>query len=86
MERILQTKNCYVCDKAIDNPKVKDHCHITGKFRGPAHDSCNINYKVPKFIPIIFHNLEGYDSHLFIKQIGKSDGEIKCIAKNEENT
>ena len=76
--------NCYVCDKPINNPKVKDHCHITGKFRGPAHNSCNINYKVPKFIPIIFHNLEGYDSHLFIKELGKSEGEIKCIAKNEE--
>ena len=63
--------NCYVCDKPIDNPKVRDHCHITGKFRGPAHNSCNINYKVPKFIPIIFHNLEGYDSHLFIKQLEK---------------
>ena len=64
-------KNCQVCDKAINNPKIKDHCHITGEFRGPAHNSCNINYKVPKFIPIIFHNLEGYDSHLFIKEFEK---------------
>ena len=76
------TKNCSVCDKPIDNPKVKDHDHVTGEFRGPAHNSCNLNYKVPKHIPIIFHNLEGYDSHLFIKQLGKTD--CICIAKNEE--
>jgi len=46
--------------------KVRDHCHLTGKYRGAAHAGCNLIYQVPKFIPIFFHNLSVYDSHLFI--------------------
>ena len=66
------------------NEKVKDHCHYTGRFRGAAHNSCNLKYKKPKFIPVIFHNLSGYDSHLFIKNLGYTDGNIDCIPNNEE--
>ena len=61
--------------------KVRDHCHYTGKYRGAAHNICNINYKKPKTIPVIFNNLSGYDAHLFIRKLG---GEISCIANNEE--
>ena len=56
-----------------------------GKFRGAAHEACNLKYRVPKFFPVIFHNLSGYDSHLFIKTFGNSEGDISCIANNEEN-
>jgi len=49
--------------------KVRDHCHLSGKFRGAAHNKCNLNYKLPKFYPVVFHNLSGYDSHLFIKKL-----------------
>ena len=66
------------------NEKDKDHCHYTGRFRGAAHNSCNLNYKKPKFIPVVFHNLSGYDSHLFIKNLGFTDGTIDCIPNNEE--
>ena len=59
---------------------------LTGKFRGAAHNGCNINYKIPKFFPVIFHNLiSGYDSHLFIKNLGTTGGNISCIPNNEEN-
>lgn len=78
------TKDCHVCIKPVSDGKVKYHDHITGKFRGPAHNSCNINFKVLKFIPVIFHNLEGYDSHMFIRELGETEGDIGCIAKNEE--
>ena len=51
-----------------------DHFHFTGKYRGAAHNECSLAFKIPKFIPIIFHNLSGYDAHLFIKNLGKSKG------------
>ena len=63
---------------------VRDHCHFTGKYRGPAHNECNRQFRKPKFTPIFFHNLSGYDSHLFIKNLGKTQGNIKCIPNNEE--
>ena len=47
---------CHICDKKLDNDKVRDHCHLTGKYRA-AHDYCNKNYQIPKFFPVIFHNL-----------------------------
>ena len=80
---------CWLCEKEIDdndpkNYKVRDHCHYTGKYRGPAHNKCNLAAKNPKFVPILFHNLSGYDAHLFIKSLGKTDGAIDVIANNEE--
>ena len=64
--------------------KVLDHCHLTLKYRGAAHESCKLNYKIPKFFPVIFDHLSGYDSHLFIKNLGISEGKINCIPNNEE--
>ena len=51
--------------------KVRDHCHFTGKYRGAAHSKCNLKYKVPKFIPVAFHNGSNYDNHFIIKQLAK---------------
>ena len=64
--------------------KVRDHCHITGKYRGAACCSCNLRMRIPKFVPVIFHNLENYDSHLFIKNLGVTSGDVNCIPKTEE--
>ncbi len=64
--------------------KLRDHCHITGKYRGAACDKCNLRMRVPKFVPVLFHNLEGYDSHLFVKSLGLTEGDIKCIPKTDE--
>ena len=79
-------EKCWLCNGEFseDDKKVRDHCHYTGKFRGAAHNSCNLKYKKPKFISIVFHNLSGYDSHLFIKNLGVSEGKINCIPTNEE--
>ena len=93
---IIQTKNdwedfknatkCWICQKEFDEneEKVKDHCHFTGRFRGAAHNSCNLQFRKPGFTPVIFHNLQNYDAHLFVKNLGKTHGDIRCIAKNEE--
>jgi len=56
----------------LGEDRVIDHCHLTGKFRGAAHTKCNRNYKIPNFIPLFFHNLSGYDSHLFINKLKTS--------------
>ena len=88
LNKYEKTSVCHICEKAIGDDgedfKVKDHDHLTGKFVGAAHQSCNLNFKEPTFIPVVFHNLSGYDAHLFIKQLGVSEGEINCIANNEE--
>ena len=79
------TKNCHICNKYIpDEKKVRDHCHLTGKFRGAAHDACNLNFKYRNFIPVFFHNLSGYDSHLFIKEFGDIEGNFDCIPNTDE--
>ena len=91
------TTTCHICEGAegefrrneIDDDnyiKVRDHCHLTGKFRGAAHNKCNLAYRIPTFYPVLFHNLTGYDSHLFIKKLRSVvDGEtITCIPNNEE--
>ena len=64
---------------------MRDHYHLTGKFRSAAHEACNLKYKIPKFFPVVFHNLSGYDSHLFFKTLGNSKGDISYIPNNEEN-
>ena len=81
-----KAKICWICQKEFKEreKKVRDHCHFTGKYRGAAHAKCNLQFKKPKFTPVIFHNLSGYDAHLFVKNLGKSEGNIKCIPNNEE--
>ena len=86
-ERFDKETECWICNGEFDddkNYKVRDHCHFTGKYRGAAHNSCNLKYKKPIFTPVVFHNLSGYDSHLFIKNLGFSEGNIDCIPNNEE--
>ena len=77
---------CWICQGEFgeSEKKVRDHCHFTGKYRGAAHNICNLRFKKPKFTPVIFHNLSAYDAHLFVKNLGKSEGNIKYIPNNEE--
>ena len=64
--------------------RLKDHCHFTGKIRGAAHSICNLNYKVPKNIPIVIHNAS-YDFYFIINQLAKEfKGEPDCIGENME--
>ena len=67
-----------------DDEKVRDHCHFTGEYRVAAHNSCNVNCRKPLILPVIFHNLQGYDAHLFIKELSKIEGDVSCISTTEE--
>ena len=83
-------KICYICKKEFNNndkkqQKVRDHCHYTGKYRGAAHNICNLRYKVPKEIPVVFHNASTYDYHFIIKELVKEfEGNFDCLGENTE--
>ena len=65
--------------------KVRDHCHYTGKYRGAAHNICNLRYKIPKEIPVVFQNGSIYDYHFIIKElVNKFDGNFECLGENTE--
>ena len=85
---------CHICKKEFNNDmteqsslerKVRDHCHFTGKYRGAAHNTCNLRYKIPKNIPVIFHNGSTYDYHFIIKELAcEFDGNFECLGENPE--
>ena len=89
-------KVCYICEKKFCDDKnkkseydlyhkVRDHCHYTGKFRGAAHNICNLRYNIPKKIPIVFHNGSTYDYHFVIKKLAEEfKGEFECLGENTE--
>ena len=89
-------KSCWICTKPLAgkklkgglvDSKVRDHDHITGKYRGAAHGSCNLQLSITPdevVIPVVFHNLRGYDSHIIMQAISKVKGDINCIPNNME--
>ena len=69
-EEEYRTNNiCRFCEKNIESDKVRDHCHLTSKYRGPAHSICDINVTQDRsnFLPFIFHNFSNYDCHMSFK-------------------
>ena len=85
-ERFEQSNISWNCNKLFDvsDNKVRDHCHVTGKYRGAAHWSCNVNFKLSKKVPLIFYNLKGYDSHLIFKELSKFNAKISVIPNGLE--
>ena len=76
---------CYICRKDFNDDKIRDHCHFTDKYRGAAHNTCNLRYKVPKNIPVIFHNGSTYDYHFIIKELAcEFEGNFECLGENTE--
>ena len=74
-----ETNNtCHICSKTCIN-KVRDHCHETGKYRGPACKICNIRYKQQNFIPVIFHNDSGYDFNLLYSELFKQNNDKRKV-------
>ena len=87
-KRFQSSNKCWICDELFDvgDSKERDHCPITGKYRGSAHWSCNINLKLTKKVPVICHSLRGYGSRLIIRKIGKFDAKVNVIPIGLENT
>ena len=92
MNMILKSADCcFLCNESFNNDdkslyKVRDHDHLTGKYRGAAHCKCNINFFSNRYLPIVFHNLRGYDSHLIITEMYKlyPDKDLTIIPNNYE--
>ena len=70
-ESFQLAEGCWLCENPLDDTKVRDHDHLTGKYRGAAHNICNINVKQKSssFVPIFFHNFSGYDCHLIFEEL-----------------
>ncbi|KYN28549.1 hypothetical protein ALC57_02028 [Trachymyrmex cornetzi] len=86
-ETCRSATRCYICGKlfAPDDTRVRDHCHLTSKFRGPAHSNCNLNYKNSFNIPVVFRNLSGYDAHFIIKEIATAyEGQVDVLPITKE--
>ena len=70
---------CWTCKQELNTDKVRDHCHITGKFRGAAHNKCNMKLKIPRKIPIIFENLQVHDRHIIFTELNNFAVDIAVI-------
>ncbi|KAJ8915417.1 hypothetical protein NQ315_008307 [Exocentrus adspersus] len=79
--------HCHICNKPFtsNDIKVREHCHLTSKYRGAAHQDCNLNYQNSFNIPVVFHNLSGYDSNFIMKQLATGfAGPIRLLPVNKE--
>lgn len=83
----LSATTCYICCGPFteENGKVRDHDHLTGLYRGAACNACNINYKLPKFIPVVLHNLSRYDAHFIVPELARDKNRIDVLATSNEN-
>ena len=86
-KKYKKATKCHICYKPFTqtNLKVRNHCHYTGLYRGPAHSLCNLRYKIPSYIPVVFHKLSGYNAHLFIRELGAHTSDMEVITKNKED-
>ena len=87
-ENFKTAKVCWICKTDLGDDRVRDHCHISGNYRGACHNNCNLQLRINPNnikIPVVFHNLRGYDGHLIIEAIGKaSNKNITCIPNKME--
>ena len=87
IKKYNRMSKCHICFKHFKDGdrKVRDHCHYSGEYRGAARLLCNLQYKIPSYILVVFHNLAGYDAHLFIWELSKNGSQMGVIAKNTED-
>ena len=66
-------------------PKIRDHCHYTGHYRGAAHSICNLKFNIPNKIPVVFDRGSNYDYHFIIKELANGfGGQFGCLGENKE--
>ena len=85
-KRFQLSNKCWICNKLFTNEdkKVTDHDHITGRYRVSAYSNCNINLRLTKKVPVIFHSLRGYDCHFIMQEISRFDVELSVIPNGLE--
>ena len=92
-ESYENAKICYICKEKFENEylkdkkycKVRDHCHYTGEYRDAANSICNLKYRVPKKIPIVFHNESNYGYHFIMKELAEEfKKQFTCLGENTE--
>ena len=79
--------NCHICNRPMGWDEVRVHCHVVGPYRGGAHSRCNLAHKISKSewkLPVVMHNLKGYDGHLIVKALKSEFGEVREIPQNME--
>ena len=86
-EEFGNSTKCWTCDNDYNHNdvKVRDHCQITGKYRGSPYKDCNINVRLNHKILVVSHKLRCYDSHLIIQELGKFNLKIIAIPHGLEN-
>ena len=83
-QRFANASECWICNKPLNADRVRDHDHISGEFRGAAHNACNLLLRItPEThpIPVVFHNLKGYDAHMLISRIGVTTSETSSFTQ-----
>lgn len=83
----MSRRSCHICGEQfkVGDIRVRDHSHLSGKFRGAAHESCNLKYQETRVVPVIFHNLK-YDLHFLIEKVAAAgNGNINVIPTSTEN-
>ena len=85
-KNLESSTKCWICDNTFveGDVKVKDQIHVTGKHRGAAYRDCNINISLNYIIPVVFHNLKNYDTHLIMQELGKFNFKINIIPNGLE--
>ena len=76
-----KSQNCWICKEELNTDKVRVRFHVTGKFRGAAHNKRNLKLRISRKLPIMFHNLQGYDGHIIFKELNNFDIDISVILK-----
>ena len=82
--KLMSQTHCHICRRELSEDKCLDHCHITGKIRGYACNSCNLHFKYQNHIPVVFHNLSNFDLHIVLSGLENVTDEITCIPSTME--